>query len=227
MNEIIQQHKVDSGIVDALVFLPSHPKFMVINFTGMNHNKFERWSWYYEYYQKHDDTIFICLKDEEHLFYLNRKSCPEYIDDIRTFIMGYMVQYNITPDSVMCVGSSIGGWASIFYSSILGLKGAVVSNPLVDKESAELHKFSLWTRKMNETGEHWVELDEVLHYNPTMMIYLSHGNYPADESASKKLVSRLEKHNIHYIEKKVPGDEHADTIDSGELLALIDQWKNF
>ena len=218
--EIINRHSVKVGCVDALVFIPPAPKSLVINFTGMNPGKFDRWSWYYEDFVNGGTTAYICLRDEEHLFYLNRDHCLNYTTEIEAYLNRIITENSIPLNRVITVGSSMGGYAAIFYAVLLKARAAITSNPLIHRDATLLHKYTLWTRKIDEVGAHWVNLEKhVAHSN--CYIHISHGRYPADELAVRDFTMELDRNKISFAKIRTDAVEHVDTICRDNLFAII------
>jgi predicted esterase len=221
--EILKKHKIGTDLVDGVAFVPSVVNRLVISFTGMNPGKFERWSWFHEWYQSDCSTLYIVLRDEEHLFYLNRKSRLVQRDTL-TFLIGIMSKYNIDPSSVVTVGSSMGGYAAIHYGCTLNVGLSISSVPLVDTESASLNKYSLWTRKMNELESNWVDLHEfVQSHSSCPTIHLIHGKYEADLMAATKLKKSLLSRNAQVYCTSTDNDCHGDYLTKEMLRDLLTQ----
>lgn len=220
--EIIKEHTIQRGAVDALVLEPSTVNRIVVNFTGMNPHKFDRWSWYYEKFISGDDTLFICLKDDEHLFFLDRTHCDDFVNQHEEFINGYVSKYNLKAEDVMTVGSSMGGYAAIYYAYRLSAKAAIVSNPLVNRACAALHKFSLWTRKIDEVGQYFVKLHDYVSRKKQTFVYIESGDYQADRTASLDLSLALLRIGNSYCHVQTEHPDHTDTIGKDKLFKIMD-----
>ena len=219
--EIIRDYSISKGVVDALVFEPNEVVRVVINFTGMNPGKFDRWSWYYEKFKSNDKTLYICLKDDEHLFFLNRDHCLDYIEQHVTFINSYLEKHSVSIENVYTVGSSMGGYAAVFYAYRINAKAAIVSNPLVNRASASLHMYTLWTRKIDEVGEHFVRLHDYVARKKKTFVYLESGEYQADRVASLDLSLSLLRSGNSHCHVFTDHNEHTDTIGKEKLFMLL------
>lgn len=220
--EIIRNHSVVIGAVDAVVFEPSTVSKIVVNFTGMNPHKFDRWSWYYERYMKGDDTLYICLKDEDHLFYLGREHCPDFVEQHVSFIKKYVDKHRLSFSDVYMVGSSMGGYAAIYYAYRTTSKAAIVSNPLVNRAAASLHKFTLWTRKIDEIGGTFVRLHDYVCRKKSTFVYMESGEYQADRVAALDLSLAFVRTGNSFCHVLTSNEDHTDTIGKEKLFMLLD-----
>lgn len=211
--EIIAQHRVQHKSVDCVVFEPEKATRLVANFTGMQLGNFNRWSWFHQRFLTNDNTIYISFKDDEHLFYLDRASATVASDHIE-FVKMKMETHGLSNKDLYFIGSSMGAYAAIYFAFALDAKKAVASVPQVDFESAKLiHPWTLWNRKMNELGEHWIDLDKHIRQssgNPEIL--LLHGTHPADSSAAENLVRALEERNIVFDRIKFDTEDHKDFL---------------
>jgi pimeloyl-ACP methyl ester carboxylesterase len=225
--EILDQHKIDSSFgIDGIIFKPPVAKKVVVCFSGMNLGRYERWSWFYQRFLKNDQTIYIVFKDDDFLFYLNREG-----KDTETlhakFLLEILKEYNLTTSKLYTVGSSMGGYAAIYYSLLLSGGGAIVSNPLVDLDSATHHSHTLWTRKIKECNQQWKNIIDMIkcHKNKTNF-FLSYGNYLPDVLASSKLINALNETNLTYVRHRDEESIHRDTLNKKNMFQLINFWNS-
>jgi hypothetical protein len=220
--DILSKFLIETNSVSALVFEPTIANKVVINFTGMNLGKFERWSWFKERYDNNDNTVYICLKDDEHLFFLDRSTNTSFVKEHLDFINHYLDKHKLTSKDVIFTGSSMGGYAAIYYAFLLDAKGAIVANPLCNLESAKLHQYNLWQRKMLELGNYWIDLDQtILDYKSDPKIYIISSQYPPDINAAKDLLKSFEKLKITYIREQSSLDTHTDLLNKETLFKII------
>lgn len=222
--EIIAQHKIASDLVDCIVFEPQRVERIVVSFTGMQLGNYNKWSWYYQDYHL-GTTLFIVFKDDEHLYYLDREDRP-VVRYHREFIQEYIAKHNLTCKHVTTVGSSMGGYAAVYYAFLFDYKLAIASVPIVDYESALLiEPYNTWTRKMTQLGEKWIDLDKFLDTvtESTATVFLIHGQFPADLSASGKLAASLDKIGTKYKREITDGEIHFEYLTRPKLMALIYQ----
>jgi len=220
--EIIQKHLVSYKTVDSLVFEPTKVEKILVSFTGMQLGHFNKWSWYYHEHQKDTSILFIVLRDDEHLYFLDRPK-KTYVDDHLEFINQKIEQYGLTSKDVYTTGASMGGYAAVYYGFLLDAKVTIASVPTVDYKSAELIKpWTLWTRQMNSVGEHWVDLhDFILTQKSTTDVYIIHGQFNADVSAADNLIKSLEKLGLRYEREVVNGETHAEYLTLDKMMSII------
>jgi hypothetical protein len=93
---------------------------------------------------------------------------------------------------------------------------------LVDKESASYNKYTLWTRKMNELKDNWIDLNEFLKtrdYIPST--FLIHGRFDADVMASDKLTEILSSLQINFDRVQTDNIDHGDFLTKSDLRSLL------
>jgi hypothetical protein len=219
--EVIEKHKIINNTVDSIVFEPNSVSRIVVSFTGMQLGNYNKWSWYYQDYQQ-STTLFIVFKDDEHLYYLNRDE-RSVVREHYDFIQHYITKYNMTNKQVITVGSSMGGYAAIYYAFLFDFKLAIASVPIVDYESALLIKpYNTWTRKMDQLGDNWIDLDKFLDTTKsTTKVYLIHGQFPADLSASKKLTRKFDQLGVPYQHDITDGEIHFEYLTRDKLMNII------
>lgn len=175
--------------IDAMAFSDRNPECAVINFSSMNIGKFERWSWFYRRRLRRP-AVYMFLRDDECHYYLGKGGhlAPRFLDTITSVLQ----QHDISRSEVVTIGSSMGGYAAVYFAHVLEAKAAIAINPQVETESAKLHEFSNWTRQMKEVGAGWVDLDDFVRDHPHRpMVYLRAGRYAADQAAGDKLSAAL------------------------------------
>jgi len=220
--EIIQKHLVSYKTVDCLVFEPTKVEKILVSFTGMQLGHFNKWSWYHYEYQKDTSILFIVLRDDEHLYFLDRPR-KTYVDDHLEFINQKIEHYGLTSKDVYTTGSSMGGYAAVYYAFLLNASLSIASVPIVDYQSAELIKpWTLWTRQMSAVGEYWVDLhDFILTQNSTTDVYIIHGQFAADVSAADNLIKSLEKLGLRYERDVVDGETHDEYLTLVKMMSII------
>lgn len=181
--------EIDSA--DVIAFSDLNPEVAIINFSSMNPGKFERWKWFYERPMSDRRALYIFLKDDNQHYYLGTEEKPtfnQYTDMINTLLD----QHRIPPNRVISIGSSMGGYASLFFAFKLGFAASICVNPQVDLHSAKLHELALWERKIKETGSLWEDLDSVVASSDAdPVVYLRTSEYAADASAADRLEAAL------------------------------------
>jgi hypothetical protein len=216
---IINQHKIEQENIDGLMFKSDIVEKIVIGFTGMNPDKYDRWSWFYEWFQDYPHTTYIVLRDEEHLFYKNREGNNIEYNTVE-FLSKIINDHEV--EDIITLGSSMGGYASLYYGCLLKSRLSIASVPLVDKESASYNKYTLWTRKMNELKDNWIDLNEFLKtrdYIPST--FLIHGRFDADVMASDKLTEILSSLQINFDRVQTDNIDHGDFLTKSDLRSLL------
>lgn len=223
---VIADHRVVYHSVDALVFEPAQVDKVVVSFTGMKLNRYERWSWFHDQYLKGSNTLYIVFKDDDHAFYLDRDSTGPVSAHHADFILDKLTKYNLDSKQLYTVGSSMGGYAAVYFAFRLNARAATSVSPLVDIASARLlPPGNLWERKMLELGNEWIDLDQyVLESNNNPEVFLMYGKYPPDIAAANKLISALDVKNIVHTEEHVDQDTHGDFLSYDKMFKLIDTW---
>jgi hypothetical protein len=182
--------------VDAIVFCGAKPKRAYICFSSMNPGKYERWSWFYEMHSSGCEDLFIVLKDDNQHYYLGDENSATLLKH-HSFLQSELEKRSISPQNTITVGSSMGGYAALYYGFWLGVRGVISVNPQIDYHSARKHNLPLWERKIREMGSRWIDLDQfICRFDNAPHIFIEHGNYPADVSAADKLVMALSERRI-------------------------------
>ncbi|KGE01632.1 hypothetical protein [Rhizobium sp. YS-1r] len=175
--------------VDAMAFSDPDPEFAIINFSSMNIGKFERWSWFYQR-RLRVPCLYLFLRDDDQHYYLGKEG--KLASSRLGLIRNELEKHRIPERNTLTIGSSMGGYASVYFAHELESRAAMSINPQVDVESASLHNLTNWVRKMREVGNGWVDLhDFVLSHAAQPTIYLRTGNYIADRVAGEKLQGAL------------------------------------
>ena len=100
----------------------------------------------------------------------------------------------LLPGQVFTVGSSMGGYAALYYAMVLQLGGAVVCAPQTTRRALQAHQYRNWAQQARATGEQWRDLDMLVHaVDHTPAVYLEHGSYAADLLAAESLLGAAPK----------------------------------
>ena len=214
--EFIECHRCGRGEIDLLAWADSDPQQAIINFSSMNPGKFERWSWF-----RSDrlikPTVYMFLKDDQQHYYLGARSRP-LVEERRELIEQVLEKYRIDRGDVTAIGSSMGGYAAIHFALSMGFGRVISINPQVDFESAGLHKYALWQRKMREAN--WIDLDEFVQSCSSTAPYvlLRHGRYAADQGAADRLIKAMAQRGIRFSVEIHESEEHGWTDVSAQQL---------
>lgn len=215
-------HK-ENGI-DALIICGENPKKAVICFSSMNPGKYERWSWFYEKHKAGSDDLYVILKDDDHRYYIGNDLVSMHVRH-RKFITELLTKHKLSSDQLYMVGSSMGGYAAIYFGFLLNAAGIVSINPQIDYQSSRRHTLQNWERKIREIGSNWVDLNDFIYrFKHKPKVHIEHGDYPADVSAAEKFVASLSEMKISYTREFTGGDHSATTINRHRLFDIIDFW---
>jgi hypothetical protein len=190
---------------ECLFYPAKNPKRMLISFCGAMKNIYSMWSWFWLDSEDWQETAYLFLKDETFSWYLGNDT-KSLVDDYIHIIKYFMDVAQLHKDQVFTVGRSMGGYAAIYYATILGLKGAIALNTQVDKESA-ITQFSQvsYTFGIANTENQWVDLDMVVaQYDKVPSISLNCGSFIRDKLAAHKLLNTLKEKNSLVIFRKTP-----------------------
>lgn len=203
------------------VYYPStSAKRLVVNFSSMGKDRFDRYSRYWDSSQKWcSDTAYVFFKDDTYRYYLGDDSSPKFAD--YSFIIRFLTDsLGISMASVYAVGGSMGGYAALFYSISLGMKGCVVAAPQVTKEAALAHRYRNWDKHISATQGQWVDIDKLMHrFDKLPYIYIEYGDYPSDKLAVDELLAVALKRPGLVLSRKADWREHTvDTVLSKETV---------
>ena len=213
-NFVYIKNKYEHELFDqkCLFYPAANSKRLIIIFAGALGDHYSMWSWFWKNTEDWNETAYLFLKDENTSWYLgnNKKSLVEdYINIIRHF----KSKIGISADQIITVGISMGGYAAIFYAVECRLKGAIVFNPQVDKESA--HGNFLVER----AEDRWIDLDQMVASAIDIpYISLNFGSFPKDSSAAYKLLDVLKQKNCLTVFRRGLGKGHKDLAFDKKLL---------
>lgn len=210
--------------VDALVFCGTNPKRAVISFSSMNPGKYERWSWFYEQHTQGAEDLYIVLKDDSQHYYIGTDVVSMHVRHYK-FLSAQLSKYGISLKDTYMIGSSMGGYAAIYFGFWLGAGGIIAINPQVNYSSSRRHKLQNWERMIRESGSNWVDLNDfVYRFQHKPKMHLEHGDYPADCSAANSLIASLDDLKITYTREFSGGDHGGASLTKNRLFDLIDYW---
>ena len=173
--------------------------------------------------------MYIILKDDSQRFYLGDDSEAYNIRHFRFFI-DILKSKNIDIDRVITLGSSMGGYAALYYGFWLGVKGIIAINPQTTYAAARRHSLQNWERQIRATGTAWVDLDQfIFRFDHKPIVFLEHSNYPADSAAADSLVFAMTERRIDYFRGFIPGGHGGGELTSAKLqnqVSLIHSFNN-
>lgn len=216
-------HKANG--IDALVMCGNNPKRAVISFTSMNPGKYERWSWFYNRHKEGCEDLYIIFRDNDHRYYIGSDTAPTQVR-YHKFISEHLQKHNLSSKDTFLVGSSMGGYAALYFGFWMDVAGVIVTNPQVDYQSSRRHSLQNWERQIREAGTNWVDLNDFIYRFPSKpKLYIEHGDYPADAAAAQKLFSTFDDLKLTYTRCYVGGDHSSTNMNANILFKIIDFWE--
>ncbi|NSX16887.1 hypothetical protein HTY52_22610 [Cupriavidus taiwanensis] len=187
-------------------------KRLLVLFSSMGKDRFDRYSWFWCDDESWAETAYLFLKDDSFSYFLGNDEKP-LTQSFRKIILHHMALAGVKEEQVFTVGGSMGGYAAIYYASLMQLNGAIVTNPQLDYASTRAHSFSNWERQIRQVGSQWYDLAEFIFKWPRIPnIYIEYGNYRADRLAAEKFVDAALDGPGLVIARKADWDGH--TVDS-------------
>jgi pimeloyl-ACP methyl ester carboxylesterase len=173
------------------IFFPAENcKRLLIFFSSMGEDRYDRYSWFWDDDENWKETSYLFIKDDSFKYFLGDDEKP-LRHTFRKMIQQKIDFLNLDISQVYSVGSSMGGYAAIYYASFLGFGGAITLNPQVDYKSSRLHEYDNWERQIRSIGTQWYDLGDFLVKRHIPNIYIEYGNYPADLRAVNSLVESI------------------------------------
>lgn len=213
--------KIQFDGIDGIIIKGENPKKCIISFSSMNKGKFERWSWFQELKNGGSQDLYIILKDDTQHYYLGEENHPKNIKHYK-FFQWVFEEFNIPPSETFTLGSSMGGYAALYYGFWLGVKGIISINPQTTYAASRMHSLQLWERMIRETGNLWVDLDQfIFRFKHKPVVFLEQSDYPADVAAANSLIRSLEYLNIPHLRNYVGGDHGGTSLTIGKLMSFI------
>lgn len=215
-----------------LIYYPArNPKKMLVTFSSMGRDSFDRYSRYFDRTEQwNSDTAFLFFKDPDNNYYLGSDLHPMTGRHIR-FIKTFMEINGLGASDVFTTGSSMGGYAALYYAIEMQLKGALVYAPQVNRRGLNAHEFRNWEKHVAKCGSQWVELDQMVHRKGGLpCIYIEYGHYAADKIAAEDFLENFKyRRDYMLIERKLDVLDHTlpDCLQSNDVLNAIDLFHRF
>lgn len=218
-NLIIKKYQRNKYFFDHLYFPAQNAKRMIVFFSSMGLNRYDRVSWFFDPSEQwNGDTACLFIKDDTLHYFLGTEEKPLQ-GSIKRLIDEYMALNKLKPSQVFAVGGSMGGYAAIYYASFLGLNAAIVANPQVNKASTIAHEFSNWEERIIECGDLFKDLDYFVLKRTLPNLYIEYGNYPAYYIAVKSLLRAYRSKNGLCISRKANWAGH--TVDCLSRFSIL------
>lgn len=199
---------------DVLYYPSIHPKRLVINFSSMSKDRYDRYSRAWDQTEKWDtDTAYLYFKDDNYSYYLGNDNNPlngVYFKIIKRF----MNMNNLSSQQVFTVGGSMGGYAAIYYALALELNGAIVVAPQTTLRATHAHVYRNWEKHIINIGKQWTDLDMMIgRFKKIPNIYIEYGHYRSDVLAVESILCEIKhKKESLIIIRKANWEEH--TVDT-------------
>lgn len=189
-------------------------------------DKFDRYSWFWNDEEDWGDSAFLFIKDDDYHYYLGTDEKP-LVPTFRKIIEQHLDISGLDSKSAYSVGGSMGGYAAIFYASLMGFGGAITVNPQIAYKCARQHSYDNWERRIRETGFQFYDLDDYIKKRPVPNIYIEYGMYPADEMAAEMLIQAVYSVNGRIIINKKNWATHTvDGLHKNTILNTIMYFEN-
>lgn len=226
VDEILNKYKQSLFGKEVVYFRANNPKYLIICFTAMHHDRFDRVSWFYEN-GVWEDTCYLFLQDNSFHYYLGSDTENDF-SLYRRIIEHFFKQDKFLKRNTITLGSSMGGYAALYYAIEFAFGGAISAVPQLDRESANLHKFQNWVKFIFECGTQWKDMLDIIKEKEKLpLIYLEYGNYEADKQTAHKFLNELKEKSSFYISRKIDENEHAMLFERENIILIIDLFKNF
>lgn len=213
-----------------LVFYPGkNPNYLYVFFSSMGYDKYDRYSWYWDETEEWNrDFACLFLKDDDFNYFVgtDEKGLKHtYMKIISHFMK------DISKENVFVVGSSMGGYAALYYSIILELKAAIVGNPQITRNAAEKHSLENWRRAIKECGSQFINITDLIDRNfdkKLPLVYFEYSSYPADKVAAEEFISVYSQYETTMFVKKRESKDHSSLFFKKEHLdKIIETFKVF
>lgn len=228
--KIMQNFHVRDQNIEALVLEPKSgtASCVIISFSAMNkESRYDRWSWFHRRHELEEDTLFICFRDDEKLYYLGGKDQPMGVR-YKRFLARYLDKFHLAMDRVYAVGSSMGGYAALYYGFLYGFGGVCATNPQIDYKSARRHEYYNWEKQILLIGDKFEDLpDFIFRVKGCPRIFLGHSDYAADRHAADRFITALHERKLSYIREFASTDDHSGyALTEDRFFNLIAYWRS-
>lgn len=209
---------------DVLYYPAKNPKRLVINFSSMGKDRYDRYSRYWDPTEKWgSDTAYLFFKDDQYTYYLGNDDKPlsgEYFKIIKRFIS----MNSLSTNQVFTVGGSMGGYAALYYALSLELNGVIIVAPQTTYRAAQAHAYRNWEKHILNIRQQWTDLDMMIaRYNKIPNIYIEYGHYRSDVLAVEAILFEIsQKREYLQIIRKANWREHTvDTCLSSDTIESV------
>ena len=220
--------KIQTIFGQEVVYIPSitESRGLLVFFSAMDiKHRYDRINWF-KSVNIRNGFSFLFLNNSEYNYYLGNDYSPSF-HTFKKIIMHFSKGEGCS-DNIYTVGSSMGGYAAIYYAFKMQLKGAIVGVPQVNKKFALMHTHKNWTKAINSTGCQWEDLDVMLNQPHLALpkLYLEYGNYPADKYAALSLLEIYQNRSGLIITRKAAGNEHTYFMSPKTITSAVNFFMN-
>jgi len=206
---------------DYLYYPSASPKRLIVNFSSMGKDRFDRYSRYWDESQKWEsDTAYLFFKDDSYKYYIGDDDFPKTGVYLR-LIKQFLAINKLSPQQTFSVGGSMGGYGALYYAMLMGMRGVIVAAPQTTLRAMEAHKFRNWIKHARSTGAQWRDIDMLCHSTGNFpYLYVEYGTYSADSLAVDTVLEEYKKNNTLVLVRKAGWADH--TVDSVLSKELVD-----
>jgi hypothetical protein len=205
------------------VLYPSKSDKMLVCFTTLGPHIYERIRMFWEETEEWDIN-FLFISDNNGaqkggLYYLGYED--NYFVEKQTIELIKLVSELQRTKEIYTIGSSMGGYAAIYYALKLNLKGAIAVVPQANEEIIHQIGWQKWKQVLSEVGP-LPNLGSMIATKDLLpSLYIQYGIYPADLAAAESLKNSLEGKNGLYMFDCFPKEEHTSDFMTKELVFQI------
>jgi len=197
------------------LFYPAkNPKRLLISFCGAVRGIYSKFSWFWRNDENWQDTAYLFVRDDQLTWYLGNNK-KDMVQDFANLIRYFMAKCKLKPEQVFVVGGSMGGYGALLYATLLGLRGALLLNPQVNRTCNYANRFAI-----ARSEGRWKDLDAIVAasaYVPS--VSLIYGHYAQDQAAGEALVKVLKTKAPLTIIHRHPSPHHGiDTVFSKKFI---------
>ncbi|KEZ52168.1 hypothetical protein [Metabacillus indicus] len=202
---------------------PAKSDKLIVCFTTLGPHIYERIRMLWEEDEKWSHNILFISDNSGSkaagLFYLGSKVNP-LIEEHTTELIKYIqATHNIS--STITLGSSMGGYAAIYYAIKMDLLGAIAVVPQICEDVIFEFGWQKWKETISEMGT-FRNLPFMIEEKEKLpKLYVQYGNYKPDLKAIERLKHSLEKKHGFFIFDYFEEESHTSNYMQKELIYRI------
>ncbi|WP_034765331.1 hypothetical protein [Rossellomorea vietnamensis] len=201
---------------------PSESDTLIVCFTTLGPHIYERVRMFWEESEVWKyNFLFISDNNGKHSgqYYLGAYPKRE-IETITSTIIDKIVRGNGIKN-IITIGSSMGGYAAIYYAIKYNFLGALSVVPQVNESIINEFGWLKWKETVNEIGGLPSLITMINEADSLPNIFFQNGTYKADEVAGELIFEHLNKKNGFFIHDKFDKNDHTSDFLSKELSFSI------